>query len=50
MLMEDEARWMVESRAVSENSKPNYLDFIYLDGLKRVAPEGVTIFDEKKTM
>jgi NitT/TauT family transport system substrate-binding protein len=50
MLMEDEARWIVESRAASGNKKPNYLEFIYLDGLKRVAPEAVTLFDQKKTL
>ena len=41
--MEDEARWMIKNRLTSEKTVPNFLDYIYEDGLKAVKPEAVNI-------
>jgi len=41
--MEDEARWMIKNNLTKEKGVPNFLDFIYEDGLKTVKPEAVSI-------
>ncbi len=41
--LENQARWAIKNRLTDETKVPNYLDFIYLDGLKAVKPEAVTI-------
>jgi NitT/TauT family transport system substrate-binding protein len=41
--MEDEARWMIANRLTNENIVPDFLDYIYQDGLKAVKPEAVNI-------
>jgi ABC-type nitrate/sulfonate/bicarbonate transport system substrate-binding protein len=41
--IEDQARWAIKNKLTNQSRLPNYLDFIYLDGLKAVRPEGVTI-------
>ena len=41
--MEDQARWRIENKLTDKAKVPNYLDFIYLDGLKNVKPEAVSI-------
>ena len=41
--MEDEARWMIKNKLTSEKTVPNFLDYIYEDGLKVVKPESVNI-------
>ena len=41
--LEDEARWAIKNRLTDKTRVPNYLNFIYLDGLKAVKPEAVTI-------
>jgi NitT/TauT family transport system substrate-binding protein len=41
--MEDEARWMIKNKLTREKSVPNFLDYIYEDGLKAVKPEAVNI-------
>ncbi len=41
--MEDEARWMIRNGLTSGNEIPDFLNFIYEDGLKAVMPERVTI-------
>ena len=41
--MEDEARWMIANKLTSEKKVPDFLDYIYLDGLKAVKPEAVNI-------
>lgn len=41
--LEDEARWAIKNKLTEATQVPNYLNFIYLDGLKAVRPEGVTI-------
>jgi len=41
--MEDEARWMMENNLTGEKHMPNFLDYIYEDGLKTMKPEAVNI-------
>jgi NitT/TauT family transport system substrate-binding protein len=41
--MEDEARWMIENNLTAEKQVPNFLDYIYEDGLKAIKPESVNI-------
>ena len=41
--MEDEARWMITNNLTTEKQVPNFLDYIYEDGLKAVKPEAVNI-------
>ena len=43
LILEDEARWAMKNKLVEESTMPNYLNFIYLDGLKAVSPNAVTI-------
>jgi NitT/TauT family transport system substrate-binding protein len=40
--LEDQARWMIKS-GVGGNTIPNFMNFIYTDGLKAVRPEAVGI-------
>lgn len=42
-ILEDEARWAIRNKFTNKTKVPNYLNFIYLDGLKAVKPEAVTI-------
>jgi NitT/TauT family transport system substrate-binding protein len=41
--MEDEARWMIENKLTTKTTIPNFLDYLYLDGLLTVKPEAVNI-------
>ena len=41
--LEYEARWAIRDNLTDKTQVPNYLDFIYLDGLEAVSPEAVTI-------
>jgi NitT/TauT family transport system substrate-binding protein len=41
--MEDEARWMIANNLTSEKKIPDFLNYIYEDGLKAVKPEAVNI-------
>ena len=41
--MEDEARWMIKNKLTSEKQVPDFLNHIYVDGLKAVKPEAVNI-------
>ena len=41
--LEDEAQWAVASGVTRQRTIPNYLEFVYLDGLHSVAPEAVGI-------
>lgn len=43
LAMEDEARWMISNNLTTEKQVPNFLDFIYEDGLKAVKPKAVNI-------
>lgn len=41
--LEDQARWLVQNKLVEKTTTPYYLDYIYVDALKAVKPEKVTI-------
>jgi sulfonate transport system substrate-binding protein len=41
--LEDLTRWAIDSGLTKRRDVPNYLDFIYIDGLKAVKPEAVRI-------
>lgn len=41
--MEDEARWMINNNLTTEKMIPDFLHYIYLDGLKAVKPQSVNI-------
>jgi ABC-type nitrate/sulfonate/bicarbonate transport system substrate-binding protein len=43
LAMEDEARWMISNNLTTEKTVPNFLDYIYTDGLKAVSPGSVRI-------
>ena len=50
LALEDESRWAIKRGLVREMNIPNYLDFIYLDGLTSVKPEAVRILGKGGTM
>jgi ABC-type nitrate/sulfonate/bicarbonate transport system substrate-binding protein len=39
--LEDETRWAMKNRLTDNAAMPNYLEFIYLDGLAAVKPEAI---------
>jgi NitT/TauT family transport system substrate-binding protein len=41
--MEDEARWMIENNLTTESEVPDFLDYIYADGLEAIKPDAVNI-------
>jgi NitT/TauT family transport system substrate-binding protein len=41
--MEDEARWIIKNNLTNEKQLPDFLNYIYLDGLKAIKPEVVNI-------
>ncbi len=43
LAMEDEARWMINNGLTVEKQVPDFLNYIYLDGLEAVKPEAANI-------
>jgi ABC-type nitrate/sulfonate/bicarbonate transport system substrate-binding protein len=41
--LEDQTRWAIKNRIVSRKDMPNYLDYIYVDGLLAVKPMAVRV-------
>jgi len=41
--LEDQTKWAIHSRLTKRKDMPNYLDFIYIDGLRSVRPESARI-------
>jgi hypothetical protein len=41
--LEDEARWMIRNNLTSEKQIPDFVNYIYTDGLKAIKPEAVNI-------
>jgi ABC-type nitrate/sulfonate/bicarbonate transport system substrate-binding protein len=41
--LEDQTRWAMKNRLTKRRDMPNYLDFIYIDGLRAVKPDAVRI-------
>jgi ABC-type nitrate/sulfonate/bicarbonate transport system substrate-binding protein len=43
LALEDESRWAISSGLIGRREIPNYLDFIYFEGLESVKPDAVRI-------
>lgn len=43
IVFENETQWMIQQKLNNVAKVPNYLDFIYLDALKTIKPESVSI-------
>ncbi len=43
LTLENQAKWAIKNKLTDQTKIPNYLDFIYLDALATIRPEGVTI-------
>jgi NitT/TauT family transport system substrate-binding protein len=43
LAMEDEARWLIANNLTTEKQVPDFLDYIYMDGLEAVKPNAVNI-------
>ena len=43
LAMEDEARFVIENKGTNQTQVPNYLDFIYFDGLEKIKPDAADI-------
>lgn len=41
--LEDEARWMIANQLTNEKRVPDFMDYIYIEGLKQVRPATVNI-------
>ncbi len=41
--MQDEARWMINNKLTTANVVPNFLNYVYLNGLRAIKPESVNI-------
>ncbi len=41
--MEDQARWAIENKLTTATQVPDFLDFMYFDGLEAVKPDGITV-------
>ena len=41
--MEDEARWMIKNNLTKKKQVPDFLNYIYVDGLKAIKPDAVNI-------
>jgi NitT/TauT family transport system substrate-binding protein len=41
--MEDQARWMISNNLTTEKKVPDSMDYIYINGLKAIKPEAVSI-------
>ncbi|MBO9535555.1 NrtA/SsuA/CpmA family ABC transporter substrate-binding protein [Herbaspirillum sp.] len=45
LVLEDQSRWAIKGRLSPVNTVPNFLDYIYVDGMKAVSPAEVTIIN-----
>ncbi len=43
LAMEDEARWMIDNGLTNQKVVPDFMEYIYVDGLKAVRPEAVNL-------
>lgn len=43
LAMEDEARWMIKNNLTSEKTVPDFIESTYLDGLRDVKPDAVSV-------
>lgn len=45
LTMEDQARFLIANHAVTQTDVPNYLDYIYFDGLQQAKPNAINVID-----
>ncbi len=43
LTMQDEARWLISNNQTNATAIPNFLNYVYLDGLESVKPDSITI-------
>jgi NitT/TauT family transport system substrate-binding protein len=43
LTLEDETRWAIKNHLIANPTMPNYLNHLYLEGLRAVKPESVTV-------
>ena len=43
LTMQDEAQWLISNHLTNATSVPNFLNYVYIDGLETVEPNAVTI-------
>ena len=43
LAMQDEAQWLISNNLTNATTVPNFIDYVYLDGLKSVKPDAVNI-------
>lgn len=43
LVLEDQSRWAIKGGLVTASAVPNFLDYLYLDGMKAVSPAEVTV-------
>jgi NitT/TauT family transport system substrate-binding protein len=43
LTLEDETRWAIKNQLTARPDMPNYLNHLYLEGLRAVKPESVTV-------
>lgn len=43
LALEDQTRWAIKNKLTERTDMPNYLNYVYLDGLQAVAPASVTV-------
>jgi len=43
LAMEDEARWIIKNNVTTEKKVPDFVNYIYVDGLRAVKPDAVNI-------
>ena len=43
LAMQDEARWLINNSLTNANTAPNFLNYIYVNGLESVKPSAVNI-------
>ncbi|PXX46997.1 ABC transporter substrate-binding protein [Undibacterium pigrum] len=43
LALEDQARWAIKNKLTNKTEVPNYLDYVYLDGMEKIKPAAVTI-------
>ena len=41
--LEDESRWAIKNKLTDQTAMPNFLDYIYVDGLKSTKPDAINI-------
>jgi ABC-type nitrate/sulfonate/bicarbonate transport system substrate-binding protein len=48
LAMQDEARWLINNNLSNSTSIPNFVNYVYVDGLKSVRPDSVNIIGLEK--